>query len=87
MATLFFKVILKSVYYSKTLSCESDDQSRVNVNKAQVALRALACPVEPSISHVLIQITKCTQVGENSKIIFGRERYKEPQNAPLNLDI
>lgn len=56
-----------NVHYRKNLNCEADDPSRVNVNKAQVALRALACPAEPGVSHALIQIPKCTQVGESSK--------------------
>jgi hypothetical protein len=65
------------VYYRKSLSCEGDDQSTVNVNKTEEALRALVCPVGNSISHALTQILTGTSVGEISKPTFGRERFKE----------
>lgn len=53
------------------LEYEADDPSRVNVNKAQVALRDLARPDEPSVPQALIQIPKCTQVGRNFKLMLG----------------
>lgn len=59
------------------MSCEADDQSRVNVNKAQVALRSLAHPVKTSISHAVIQIPKCTQVGESSILCLVEKGKKE----------
>lgn len=58
------------------LEYEADDQSRVSVNKSQVALRALACPTETNIPQALNQIPKGTQVSRSSKLIFGRETYK-----------
>ena len=47
---------------------------KVNVNKTQVALRALASLVESSISHALFEILKCTQVSDNYEMVFRRER-------------
>ena len=47
MAILFLIAIVKSVYYRKYLSCEHYNQFTVNVNKVYVALRALACPLNP----------------------------------------
>ena len=65
MATLFLIAIVKSVYYRKYLSCEHDNQSRVNVNKAYVALRALACPLNPAFLMLLFKFTnmlKCMKI-------------------------
>ena len=63
-ARLFLIAIVKSVYYRKYLSCERYNQSRVNVNKAYAALRALACPLNPALLMLLFKFTnmlKCTK--------------------------